>query len=537
MIYYCDFETTNLDVRSRVHCGYLLSSVEGFLFYDIKDFVDKLNDLNKGDIIYFYNLDFDGEFIFCYLLDKGLDEYLTEVMVVGGKLISFKYRGIHFKCAYALTGFSGSLNELAKKLGLQAQKNEMTEDEIVVPFDYVPTAKMIKYLKQDVILLAQVLEEFNKSINRLATVLGIGVIDIHQSITLSGLAYKILSECTDIKNYHLEYPEIDGLVRKAYYGGYTCAFQRGIFDKCTYIDINSSYPSVLMEEWYPSRLIRETNKIEDNGTLKIIKMTVTGELREGCVPTLMCRGFKVSTKKTIMLGDELVLCCVDYKNMLENYNITNLEIHNVYEFEKVKARDVLGEYIKTLYDIKSNGGQLKFVSKLMLNSIYGKFAQNPENEKHFPVLNKHELLSYEREWEYNPDMIKNVLWGIYTTAYGRKKLFDKIKEIGVENALYCDTDSVIYKGAYINDDTKILGGWKTEHKGVTVKIIGEKKYCLVDGGYIDVKLAGFNKKFIRDEITPENFKTSFEKDVEFDVIQKQRVKGGICLVKTKKRIN
>ena len=160
---------------------------------------------------------------------------------------------------------------------------------------------------------------------------------------------------------------------------------------------------------------------------------------------------------------------------------------------------------------------LRALAKLMLNSIWGKFAQRSNLVKteqiedpqvFFDYLTSDEITVLDADlvsdeileirYEYGdkfvqPDPNTNVVIAAFTTAYARLQLYDELYMLQ-QRVLYYDTDSVIYLsqpeprlGNYIGDLTNELGG---EH--ITVFASGgPKNYCYkTSGGKTEVKVRG-----------------------------------------------
>ena len=163
---------------------------------------------------------------------------------------------------------------------------------------------------------------------------------------------------------------------------------------------------------------------------------------------------------------------------------------------------------------------LRALTKLMLNSFWGKFAQRPnltktkqidEPQVFFHYLTSDEItvldanlvsdeiieIQYEHGDKFvQPNPNTNVVIAAFTTAHARLKLYDELDMLQ-ERVLYYDTDSVIYLsqpgqpeprlGNYIGDLTNELGG---EH--ITVFASGgPKNYCYkTSGGKTEVKVCG-----------------------------------------------
>ena len=139
-----------------------------------------------------------------------------------------------------------------------------------------------------------------------------------------------------------------------------------------------------------------------------------------------------------------------------------------------------------LEELKENPG-MRFISKICLNSLWGKFGQNQkvrhseyiDTEKDFykVVLNdKIENLalmflnenivytSYETKDEFLKDNYNtNIYIASFTTSWARLRLYNMLEKLD-KNVCYCDTDSIVYI-ENVNIDQDIgdsLGEWTDE---------------------------------------------------------------------------
>ena len=92
--------------------------------------------------------------------------------------------------------------------------------------------------------------------------------------------------------------------------------------------------------------------------------------------------------------------------------------------------------------------------------------------------------------------------GMWIAAMGRVTLFKAMSSIDADDVLYCDTDSIIYKG----DKTpnvkigKWLGDWGVEAEDVSAYIVGPKTYQeLEKDGKLTTKCAGMPKDIIKQQ--------------------------------------
>jgi hypothetical protein len=175
-------------------------------------------------------------------------------------------------------------------------------------------------------------------------------------------------------------------------------------------------------------------------------------------------------------------------------------IEEVYEqhhfIETNRSNTLFHPYINTFFNMKNKAEQeknpgMKQVAKLCLNSFYGKFGFNIENQNSTKIIRSHKQLwsivngSYTRSTvdvinnhvavgtfhlddEYTTHQKSNVYIAAYVTAYARLKLYEAL-EILQEKVLYFDTDSCVYvspTGEHLVpiSTSGALGTWSDELK-------------------------------------------------------------------------
>lgn len=237
-------------------------------------------------------------------------------------------------------------------------------------------------------------------------------------------------------------------------------------------------------------------------------------------------------------------CC--YEDKLE---FTGLTIGNIlyYKSEQGKFKSYVDYYTEMKVTNKKLGNiPLTNQAKLFLNSSYGKFGTKQEKQEKDLILNNNGLLvftsenatDYEGKEFYRP-------YASFVTAYGRLQLWNAIiYAVGVENFLYCDTDS-IYCLREINSlvedmnkigetiDKTILGKWDVEHIFDKFKVLGQKKYmyhdCLEDK--VTVKCCGLPSD-ARKIIAREGFDSFYLGKNVNGKKQRKKVIGGCLLLDT-----
>ena len=124
------------------------------------------------------------------------------------------------------------------------------------------------------------------------------------------------------------------------------------------------------------------------------------------------------------------------------------------------------------------------LSKLMLNSLYGKFALNPHIRSKIPFYNK---LKKKVQFKLGDEEIRDGIYlpvGAFITSYARIRMINFINLVGWDNVLYMDTDSLhiignakikLEEADYIHD-TK-LGYLKLEDIAYAERVLSPKKYA------------------------------------------------------------
>lgn len=222
-----------------------------------------------------------------------------------------------------------------------------------------------------------------------------------------------------------------------------------------------------------------------------------------------------------------------------------------WKFRAIKG--LFSEYIdywteKKIQAKKEGNGAIYRISKLMLNSLYGKFGLNPNVRGKFPYLNNEGVVKYGF---YKTEIRDSIYVPVATfvTSYGRRKIIEtsqkirdySMKKYGEDLYVYSDTDSIHVlitdeeelKGIIDIDDYR-LGALKLESKFKRGKYLRQK--CYIEEGYDDklnVTIAGLPKKAGK-IINFNNFKVGFttEKLTCEKKLTYKHVKGGVILTET-----
>ena len=262
-------------------------------------------------------------------------------------------------------------------------------------------------------------------------------------------------------------------------------------------------------------------------------ITCTFKLKKNKIPTIQIKndwrylGNEYLETSESVDGDFpicLILTNIDLKLFLEQYEVFDLKYECGWKFRSKEG--LFTEYIdkwiarKNEATITGNKG-IRAMSKMMLNSLYGKFATSLEVQSKIPYLGEDEIIHYtlsekeEKEGIYIPV-------GCFITAYAREKTIRtsqaiktySIEKYGIDKYIYSDTDSIHttlsieeLKEFCDIDDVK-LGAWKNEGFATKGKFVRQKCYLEEIEGKIKITCAGMPKTCY-DSVNFENFKTGF----------------------------
>lgn len=309
---------------------------------------------------------------------------------------------------------------------------------------------------------------------------------------------------------------------KAYYGGRTEAFYRGEIKNCYLYDINSLYPYVMQKYEFPNP---NYMKVTNNPDLSLIKkydgisycrIETPLDNKKLFIPLLPYRA-----ERKLIFANGLFNAYhshAELRKALElGYHI--IPIRSIYY---TKNFNPFKNFVTDLYNermkFKNNNSIVEIIYKILLNSLYGKFAQrlemmeilfkdNPEHRKKLsevfftnkicyyndiPLRYKVEgiderivkkindiehYVDFKMFYVTDLDCIKypkfiNPILSLYITSFARLELYKHFENVYNKNQIvyYCDTDSIITK-AKLKTGNK-LGELKKEYdikKGIIVK--------------------------------------------------------------------
>lgn len=566
-----DFETTTDEKDCRVWAYALCEIGKPDNFYygnNIEDFFKALQYKRENYVLYFHNLKFDGEYIFNYLLNNGYecikdkkdrkDKTFTTLISDTGQFYSIeiffevgKNKKSNKVTIYdSLKILNFSVDKIAKAFDLPIRKLELDYTKYR-EVGHVLTDEEIDYIRNDVEIMARALDFMFK-----------------ERLTKMTIGSDALSYYKDMnKNFNKYFPilpyEIDMDIRKSYKGGFTYlneCYKEKETGRGLVLDVNSLYPSVMTGEYLPfGEPIFFTGKYEEDVLYKLYIQTLTCsfELKEGKIPTVQIKNNLAFVPNEYVKSSDgdlvtLTLTNVDLKLFFENYNVKDITYHSGWKFKALKG--LFTSYItywteKKINAKKEGNNVLYLISKLMLNSLYGKFGLNPNVGSKYPYLNEEGIVKYGNY----PIEIRDSIYipvASFITSYARNKTIRTSQAIkdyttrnyGKDYYIYSDTDSIHLLemskeelSSFVEIDDYKLGAWKMESTFVKGKYIRQKCYIeLGEDDKLNVVVAGLPKK-LGNIINFDNFKVGFTTEnmnIKEKKLTFKHVKGGVLLVNT-----
>jgi DNA polymerase elongation subunit (family B) len=326
--------------------------------------------------------------------------------------------------------------------------------------------------------------------------------------TIGSQALEIYAKRFKCCNLKLLRREVIDVWRKGYGGGWCECFKKGKFDSDVYykIDVNSLYPFI-MSTSYPF------------------------PYKYSVVNTLSKKQRQYSYWLGVKNGE--VFNSIEHKKKVCEYYY--LFPQKIYPFKA---------YVLHFYNKKKYArGLRRIIYKLLLNSLYGKFAQRNEvdvvsNYRYKSMKNifyQEQIVNdlYRIKFTNQSKIWVNVIWSLFTTAKARQYMRNIKRYIEKQGltVYYTDTDSFILSGDMqkiktIIDDNK-LGQFKIEDMTTSMDIRGKKFYQF---GSI-YKCKGVPLPY-RQEFF-EKGKVEFTKMVKYKEALRRNLKVGM-FIKTKK---
>jgi len=541
MIAAFDIETTNLpELEQSVMYIWQLQlddvTVIGRTWEEFTDLLTRISSYMKRGtylVIFVHNLSFEFSFLKAWL------DFSHVFCMDSRKVLKAEcLKHFEFRCSYIHSNMS--LSKYLENMGVPDQKLHNFDYKKRRFSDTELSDEELQYCINDVKGLVEAIKvEMEKDGDNLYTF----------PLTATGYvrrdAREALHSCTWLHSIQPDF-HLYELLRYAFRGGNTHANRwtaDNIIENVSSADISSSYPTVLVNCKYPVgewqkayrtdwdyyRLLTHINK----AVLMVIEfedLKLT-DIFWGCPYLTKDKCYQTSKghydngrildcqfTRTVITDIDLEIIASEYS--WSNANITEM-YYSSYGYLPDSYRDLIKKYYKDKTELKGLEDQEYYYNKrkALLNSLYGLTAQNPLKPS-IEFRDGDFIVAPPTEEDYNKIISKALLsyaWGVWCTCHARKRLEMGIRFVGVDNFVYCDTDSVYYTGtvdwdkfnAPLQKESEQTGFYASDKHGKIhyagvyefekttqqFKTLGAKKYAYIDkDGNMRITIAGVSKK-------------------------------------------
>lgn len=418
---------------------------------------------------------FDWHFILPYV------EEMTEVTLINGRIA---------KMPIGQCEFRDSWNILPVPLAAY-QKTEIDYGIFEKERRYIPGnfQRIRDYLRDDCVFLYELVSQFNEEFGR--------------NLTIAGTAMKLW------RKIRPDFIQDDGWIYEKlapyYYGGRCQAIRPGMIEEpFQFADINSAYPFAMLHR-HPFQ-----PDCDDVSPAQLARLP--DDLLAPAFVRVRCRSagafpFRLENGSLAFPDDDEI----------REYTVTGHEFIAAQDTGALDRVEVLGgivfselcdfrEYIERFYSLrmqaKARGDKARVLFyKLLMNSLYGKFAANPDSYREFVTLDSEVLdgvgeIDDEdgRVWKYAGEFGRwclastelpedrrrfyNLGTGASITGFVRALMWRALKQ--VREPIYCDTDSIAALDVSGLDYGDALGQWSLEGEFSRGGVAGKKLYAFKD---------------------------------------------------------
>lgn len=454
--------------------------------FDIDSFIKWVS--KENSIMFFHNLKFDGTFILDWLLkndythtnDKSLGkgEFSSLISNMGSYYsITVRWgngKTTEFRDSYKKLPFG--ISRIAEAWNLDIKKGDI-DYHAPRPIGYRPTSEEMEYLYNDVLILCHALKtQLDTGMTKLTV--GSDALTEYKSILGKRLFDKWFPVLPD---------SMDSEIRRAYRGGFTYADTRTQGKRVSggrVYDVNSLYPSVMYNDLLPyGEPLYMAGYVEptERHPLAIQSVTFTAKLKKNHIPCIQVKGSShfVNTEYQTNIKEPVTLMCtsVDLALWEDHYDMDIHSYNGGWLF--MGAVGMFEEYIDKWMEVKTKEkGALRELAKLFLNSLYGKFATNPNITSKYPILEDDRVKLVLGEEELR-DPVYTAM-GVFITAYARD-ITIRAAQTHYDSFLYADTDSLHLSLDHDPDTLDIdpdkLGAWKKEYEFDDAIFLRAKQYA------------------------------------------------------------
>lgn len=499
--YVADFETTTIPEDCRVW-AYAIVDIDNTdevkIGTNIDDFLDWCSKQKGGPKIFFHNLKFDLSFVMDALFRLGykhttdnkdrqtktFNTMISDKGLVYQCEIIFYRKGKNIRRVVlqdSLKLIPLKVKEIPKAFGLEECKGEIDYNRHnELPPDSPLTEEEKDYIIHDVVIVAKAIKYmYSQGLDKMTV--GACALDEYKRI----VGKRTFERWFPTPEYHND-------VKQSYRGGFTYLnpeFAGKPVKEGICLDVNSLYPSVMRDHNNPLPFgtpVFFQGKYKDNPIYPLYTqmMSCEFELKPGKIPTLQIKhslSFQGNEYLTSSNGEEVTICLnsVDMKLFFEHYNVYNPVYHSGWMFKA--SVGMFDKYIdkwtaNKIKATKEGNKGMRFISKIFLNSLYGKFGTDITLVNKVPYFEDGKVKYFYSDPETRKGIY--IAMASFITSYARLKTITSAQKItdnynaGLSDIqfIYADTDSLhCYSPGFklpegLEIDPYKLGAWKYESK-------------------------------------------------------------------------
>jgi len=449
---------------------YFFSSWDEFLIFIRAKAVD---DIRYRKVVAHNGGSFDYTHLVEYLFEN--TDYKFEVIMSQSKIvilyIFFEEVKISFIDSYNV--LANSLQNLSKIFDVKHKKIEIEYDKNNMrKFKEENRDLYYEYLKNDVISLFEICEEFERK-------LGINFFPT----TIASLSLYLYRRNFLDRNLFSPRKKVDDFIAQSYAGGRVEVFRPGKHDQVFVYDVNSMYPFVMKTFEYPiGTPVKVYNYKPNYIGIYHIRFNQTNY----DIPAIFWRKSKENGLEFVYEGEGYYFSPEIEVALRHGVKIEFFEGY----IWKNKTK-LFSNFVDFYYNIRkeNKNNAMGYICKLILNSLYGKFAQKERksvlvrlkaDELEKLLKKKISVIPYKGdlyEVIYPQTITHRIIQlSALTTSYVRAYLAELIIKYK-DNIIYADTDSLHLNCEIYENIGQELGQLKLEKAGSGI-YLGRKQYMI-----------------------------------------------------------
>jgi hypothetical protein len=278
------------------------------------------------------------------------------------------------------------------------------------------------------------------------------------SETIASHAMRVFRSAFLRRDIYQPNEEIESFVRKAYFGG-RCEIYRYDERELNHYDVNSLFPAAMREN-VPVEYLHQTRSIPDDDS-RIGFYLASVKYPEVYLPILPFRYDKLYFPVGEFSG---YFTSMDLRRAIEDGASVNVIAGKLFHAEPIMREYALGLFeMKKKAEEEGKSGK-RYISKILMNSLYGKFGQRREQRTFFVDDGRPGAypLPNGLAWEFTESRAAHILPHISAaiTSRARSMQYDLLRRAP---NWYTDTDSLFTSGEYETDSG--LGALHYEGRG------------------------------------------------------------------------